>query len=605
MRKIAILVIVGLLTVALLLTVACNPKPTSTTTTSTPTKTTTQAITTTAVSDKPQYGGTLNLLSGTNWQVFAPGAGRPGGPPFVWEQITNADRTRGLAGSKLVDYGNGPTSMTDVIGGLAEKWSTTGPNTWVLDVRQGVHFSSIPNNEGSKLIGGREMTADDIIASLEANRDQPKSWAKNAEPALHSNMTLEKTGPWQVTVHVPVNPSTAYLWLMGGGGSQFIWPKEWIPKYFEANDWHVVVGTGPYYITDFVDNSVLTMARNSNYWDKNPVGPGKGDQLPYIENIKFLIVPDTSTQQSALRTRKAEMVASGGMASGFSRDDAQSLLLTNPDIKAYKFLAYPFQVGMRRDKEELPYKDIKVRKALMLATDMQSIAADLYGGEAELLASPSSPLFPTCYTPLDDLPAETRELYQYNPEKAKELLTQAGYPNGFKANMVLSTSPSSGTDMAETLKAMWAEVGVDLTIQLKEPGAFSTIWTTRTYDELMLTMNCGGDNALFVRYSFGYFRGPNSYNISYVNDPPGSDPIIETAFEEECKYINVDFPKCDQIHKDANVYILGQAFLIPTPAPYQYRMWQPWLRDYYGEGAGKHWIQYAWLDQNMKSSLTK
>jgi len=120
-----------------------------------------------------------------------------------------------------------------------------------------------------------------------------------------------------------------------------------------------------------------------------------------------------------------------------------------------------------------------------------------------------------------------------------------------------------------------------------------------------LTQNCGGDNALFVRYSFGYFRGPNSYNISYVNDPPGSDPIIETAFEEECKYINVDFAKCDQLHKDANVYILGQAFLIPTPAAYQYRMWQPWLKDFYGEGSSKHWIQYVWLDQAMKTSLTK
>lgn len=606
MQKKTLCVVIGLLLTFVMLLFSCNTKETTVPiTTTTKTTTTTTTTTTKPPSDKPQYGGTLTLLSGTNWQVFCPGAGRPGGPPMIWEQITNADRTRGPAGSKTVDYGNGPTSMTDVIGCLAEKWSTPDANTWVLDIRQGVNWATIPNNPGSTLVGGREMTADDIIASLEANRDQPKSWAKNAEPALHSNMKLEKTGPWQVTVHLPVNPSTAYLWLMGGGGSQFIWPKEWIPKYFETNDWHVVVGTGPYYITDFVDNSLLTMARNKNYWDTNPTGPGKGDQLPYIDNIKFLVVQDTSTQLSALRTRKAEMVATGGMATGFERDDAQSLLGTNPDIKTYKYLAYPYQVGMRRDKPDLPYNNINVRKALMMATDMESIAADLYGGEAEMLASPSSPLFPTCFTPLNQLPAETQELYKYNPEKAKQLLAEAGYPDGFQATMTVSTSPSSGTDMAETLKAMWAEVGVDLTIQLKEPGAFSTIWTTRSFDDLLLTQNCGGDNALFVRYSFGYFRGPNSYNISYVNDPPGTDTIIETAFEEECKYINVDFAKCDQLHKDANVYILGQAFLIPTPAAYQYRMWQPWLKDFYGEGASKHWVQYVWIDKNMKSSLTK
>ena len=555
-------------------------------------------------SDKPQYGGTLTLLSGTNFQVFAPGAGRPGSPPFMWEQITTADRTRGPAGSGLVDYGNGPTSFDDVIGCLVEKWSTPDQNTWVLDVRQGVNWDK-GAGEGAALVNGREMTPEDIIASLEANRDQPTSWAKNAEPALHAAMTAEKTGPWQVTVHVPVNPSTAYLWLMGGGGSQFIWPKEWIPKYYAVNDWHVTVGTGPYYIADFVDNSVLTMNKNENYWGTNEVGPGKGDQLPYIDGIKILIVPDTSTQMAALRTAKAEMVASGGFPTYIARDDALSLLKTNPEIQTYKGLAYPWQVGMRRDKTELPYDDIRVRKALMMATDMQAIKDGLYGGDAELLASPSSPLFPTCYTPLDQLPAETQELYQYNPDKAKQLLSDAGYPNGFKASMVVNQALSAGSDMAETIKAQWAKVGVDVDIQLKENGAFTQIWTLRSYDDLMLTQNCGGDNALFVRTSFGYFRSVNSYNISYVDDPPGSDPIIEAAFEKESTLVNVDFAGIDKLHKDTNVYILGQAFLIPTPAPYQYRMWQPWLKGYYGESSSKYFIQYMWLDQNLKDSMTR
>ncbi len=602
-------VIVGLVVATLMLVASCSTGSTPSATTSHPTtgvatSATTVAPSTSTPSGKPQYGGTLTLLSGTNFQVFAPGAGRPGGPPYLWEQITNADRTRSIAGGGKLDFGGGPTSMADVIGALASKWSTPDQNTWVLDIRQGVHFAKIPNNDGSTLVNGREMTADDIIASLEANRDQPQSWAKVAEPELHKNMTCEKTGPWQVTVHVPKNPSTAYLWMMGGGGSQFIWPKEWIPKYYAVNDWKVTVGTGPYYITDFVDNSVLTMARNPNYWDKNPAGPGKGDQLPYMDGIKFLVVPDTSTQLSALRTYKADMVATAGAPTGLNRDDALSLINSNPDIKYYKYYAYPFQIGMRRDKPDLPYKDIRVRKALMMATDMQTILKDLYGGEGEILDSPSSHLYASTYTPLDQLPPETQELYKYNPTKAKQLLAEAGYPNGFKAKLVLSTSPSTGSDMAETIKAQWAKVGVDIEIQLKEPGAFSTIWATRNYDDLMMTQNCGGDNALFVRYSFGYFRGPNSYNISYVNDPPGTDPVIEAAFQEECKYINVDFAKCDQIHKEANVYILGQAFLIPTPAPVVYRMWQPWLRDYYGEGAGKHFIQYVWIDQTLKAKVT-
>ena len=112
--------------------------------------------------------------------------------------------------------------------------------------------------------------------------------------------------------------------------------------------------------------------------------------------------------------------------------------------------------------------------------------------------------------------------------------------------------------MAQTIKAMWIKVGVDVDIQIKEDAVFQQLWATRSYDEMMMTRNAGGNDALFVRYSFGYFRGTNSYNISYVNDPPGSDPVIEKAFEDLAKAINVDFAACRQDHQ-------GRSTLHPRP----------------------------------------
>jgi peptide/nickel transport system substrate-binding protein len=350
-------------------------------------------------------------------------------------------------------------------------------------------------------------------------------------------------------------------------------------------------------LTDFVDNSVLTFKRNPNYWEKNPVGLGKGDQLPYVDGLKMLIIPDPSTQLAALRTGKADIFSTATQS--VSREDWASLQKTNPQMKDYKFLQLPLQIGFRRDKADLPYKDIRVRKALSMATDMVSMKDGLYGGEAEILDSPARKLYTTCYTPLDKLPADVQELYKYNPDKAKALLKEAGYPNGFKAKLTID-STSLASDMAQTIKAQWIKVGVDVEIQIKEQAVFQQIWTSRSYDDMMMTVNAGGNNALFVRTSFGYFRGTNSYNISYVNDPPGSDPVIEKAFEEELKNINVDFAAIDKIHKDANVYILGQAFLVPTPAPYVHRVWQPWIKDYYGEGPAKLWLQYVWVDQILK-----
>ena len=95
------------------------------------------------------------------------------------------------------------------------------------------------------------------------------------------------------------------------------------------------------------------------------------------------------------------------------------------------------------------------------------------------------------------------------------MLKDAGYPNGFKTTLTIDSTPTA-SDMAQTIKAMWIKVGVDVDIQIKENAVFQQLWATRSYDQMMMTRNAGGNNALFVRYSFGYFRGTNSYNISYV-----------------------------------------------------------------------------------------
>jgi peptide/nickel transport system substrate-binding protein len=604
MRKRRLWVFLGLVAV-LSLVASCAPTDTTApkTTTVAPATTpaqTTAAPTTAATSNKPQYGGTVTMMTATNFTIFGAAVSNRGGQvPGIWEQITYSDRTISLANGGKTDYGDGPTSMKDVVGCLAEKWTTPDQTTWVLDIRKGVRFAKVAGNAGSDLVNGREMTADDVIASIEFIRDTPSSWASVADPILEKAMTVEKTGPWQVTVRTPKNASSAYLWIMGGGGSQFIWPKEWLPKYGTNNDWRVQIGTGPFKMTDWVDNSVLTMVRNEAYWEKNPIGPGKGDQLPYADGIKLLIVPDMSTQVAALRTNKADMYYLGSVA----REDWNSLSKTNPQMKTYKVLNLPLQIGFRRDKPDLPFKDIRVRKALMMATDMTGIKSGLFGGDAEILDSPARKLYTGCYTPLDQLPADVQALYKYNPEQAKVLLKEAGYPNGFKTTLTIDAS-STASDMAQTIKAMWIKVGVDVDIQIKEAAVFQQLWTARSYDQMMMTRNAGGNNALFVRTSFGYFRGTNSYNISYVNDPPGSDPVIEKAFEDEVKAVNVDFALIDKIHKDANVYILGQAFLIPTPADLVNRVWQPWIKDYFGEGPSKLWMQYIWVDRDLKEKMT-
>ncbi|MEK7353176.1 MAG: ABC transporter substrate-binding protein, partial [Chloroflexota bacterium] len=547
--------------------------------------------------DKPKYGGTLTIISGANIQVFGAaamprGAGQSG---YVLEQILGVDRTKGPAGTGEVDFGEGATAWDNVVGWLAESWKTPDVGVWVLDIRKGVRFALDPNSAASRLVNGREMTAEDVAYSIEYLRDTPTAWVTLAEPTLIKNTTVERTGPWQITVRTPVAPTTGYLWIMGGGGSQYVWPKEFLQKYGTSNAWQDQVGTGPFILSDFVSDSAATYRRNPNYWAVNPVGPGKGDQLPYPDGVKYLIIPDFSTRLAAFRTGKVDWI------DGVLREDGESLLKTNPGIKSYQTIISPLQVAMRTDKQNLPYKDKRVRQALMMATDMEGMKRDLYGGKAELLDSPARKLNPTVYTPLEKQPAAVQELYKYNPEKAKQLLKEAGYPQGFKAKMVIQSTSTAG-DLAAVIKDMWAKVGVDVELQPRDAGVFSSMFAARSYDDMFLSPYPGGWAALFIRYGLSYFRGPNNYNLSYVNDPPGTDSVIEKAFQEQSKAVMVDWPKADQVTRDVFQYILEQAFLIPTPAPYGYRLWQPWLKNYYGEGSAKFWLQYVWVDQDLKKA---
>lgn len=614
MKKTLWLIVSGLMAASLILSACGQATPTTPATPSTPTPapTTPPPPTTaptqpaqekpqqeTVSSDKPKYGGTFTYITNANIQIFGAavsnrGSGQSG---FVLEQITGVDRTRGKAGSGVSDYVDGPTSFDDVFGWLAEKWSTPALGVWVLDIRKGVRFALNPDSAASRLVNGREMTAEDVAYSLEYIRDTPSSWIQLSEPLLIKNMTIERTSQWQITIKTPVNPANGYLWLIGGGGNGYIFPKEALQKYGTSNFWYDQVGTGPYILKDFVSDSVATYARNPNYWAKDDAGPGKGSQLPYVDFVKYLVVPDLSTQLAAFRTGKADWI------NGVSRDDGNLMVKTNPKTQYYKYISAPFQVAMRTDKKDLPYKDRKVRAALMMATDMDSMKKNLYGGEAEIIDSPARKFFTGVYTPLEQLPPSTQELYKYNPEKAKQLLKEAGYPNGFKAKLVIPVVPSTASDIAAVLKDMWLKVGVDIELQLKDASVYNGIFATRNYDDLFFGTQPGGTGALFTRYGNSYFRGPNNFNLSYVNDPEGTDPFITKTIEDVQKNVMVNYAKCEELMKALNQYTLDQAYLIPTPAPYYFRMWQPWLKNYYGEAANKYWVQYVWIDQDLKKSM--
>jgi peptide/nickel transport system substrate-binding protein len=552
------------------------------------------------VVDKPQYGGKLNIMAASAPTVWNPGAVVGQGAQqaaIVIEQILGRNWEDGPAGNGKYSFVGGVPEWGAVGGNLAESWEIPGVGVWVLNIRQGVHWGYHPGFPASELVGGREMTAEDVAYSIEYMRDNPNSATNFSEPGLIKNTTVEQTGPWQITVKTPVNPTTGYLWIMGGGGVQYVWAKEHLENYATSNEWRDTVGTGPFITDDYVTDVVVKYIRNDNYWRINPCGPGQGDRLPYIESINYQIIPDRSTRMAAFRTGKAEIFFMESM----NVEEYEQLMKTNPEVESAQLIIDPMKLTGRVDRPEDPYSNLKVRQAMMLAIDHPTIVKDFYGGKAELLDSPARKWYPSIYTPLEEFSPEVQEYYGYNLEKAKQLMAEAGYPDGFKKELVMVNNTAS-EEASAILKEYLADIGIDLELKPIEGGLFMNIfWSGNT--DWILNNWPGGNGAFFVRYSMGYFRGPNAFNTAHVDNPEGSEPVIEKAFQEQAKYVMVDYAKADEITKAAYKYCIEQAFLVTMPAPWGYRVWQPWLKNYYGADDLKFWLPWAWIDEGLKKSL--
>lgn len=549
--------------------------------------------------EKPRYGGTLNLVTPTDvstWDTGVTPASETLGSCCNHDQLAELAWERGLAATGEFDFGAGYTFESHGPG-LAESWKIIGNGKWIFQIRRGVRYAlnqAYPS-EARSLVNGRELTVDDIIFNF--NR-LTKTNAKISgigilQPLLSRTATFEKTGPWELTINFPEDPFTGWFWLIRSNWG--FHAPEVIQKYGDVSDWRNRVGTGPFIVTDFVPGNMVNLVRSTNHWRTNPVGPGKGDQLPYIDTLKYLVVPDISTRLAVMRTGKGDLVEE------IQGEDARSLMRTAPALKSSKYLPSATVVAGRLDKSEQPFANKKVRHALMMATDMEALKNDLYRGEAEIMNWPMSPINKNVYVPLNKLPEGVQGLYRYNPEKAKQLLAEAGYPKGFKSKMIVQSSGEQ-TDLGAAIKAMWAKIGVDIEIQPQERTVYTRTTRVLGHEELILRVTTSVFPSSYP--SMTNIRGPSFNNVSYLDEPFGSEPRIEEMFQRIQKQVIVNQSEADRIYQEEfTPYVLELADRIPIPTPYIYRVWQPWVKNYNGEAWGLA-DKYLWIDQDLKEKTT-
>jgi peptide/nickel transport system substrate-binding protein len=550
--------------------------------------------------ETPTYGGTLVLTQNANMADWT--QGHTVSWNFLFDTIFGGDWTKGTAGG----FGTGESDWTSnydrfdhYLGYAADsyKWNIDAARnslTIVYQIRQGIRYHVIPGNPYSAKANGREMTADDVAWTLNWQTHTPTMYMYVTVPELRT-ANITKTAPWEVTVTLTgaemLMPAITNL----NGKYSLVRP----PEVFEGNfnKWQQQIGTGPFMLKEYIPDSQGTVVKNPNYWAKDPVGPGKGNQLPYLDAVKYIIIPDASTRQAALRTGKIDQLFD------FKLDDANMMRKTTPQLKELEYYGWNTtspSVHMRVDIP--PFNDIRVRQAMMFATDFEGIRKGLNQSKGIIQTYPF--MYNKAYADLwiahDDpaMPQKVKDLYTYNPDKAKQMLKEAGFPNGFKMDIL---ALSTEVDYLSILKDMWAKVGVDLQLMVRD----STTRTSMINNKQHPPMATGSSNSVGRFYQPWTLTGETStWNVSGVKDP-----VINEELNKVRTLAQTDLVGAMHLMRDfTKDHILYQAYAVPAPSAPVYAFWWPWVKNYNGElvmllGTYTRWAQWVWIDQDLKKSM--
>jgi peptide/nickel transport system substrate-binding protein len=354
-------------------------------------------------SNDPIYGGTHTFLLANDIMGFDTALSLQMECKAAYQvnnELMHGAWGKGPAGTDETDWKSGFIGRVELMeGALAESWELPDGETIIFNIRKGVHW------QDKEPANGREYTAEDAVWSLERSFLNPSSYLYGAYPEHLGMRPKSFTATDKYTVEIKVNaPAQGLMLLVTGDNTMAQTCKDVVEKYGDARDWKNQVGTGPFIMVDYVPGSSVTYEKNPDYWQYDPVHPA--NRLPYVDTLKSLIIIDVSTRQAALRTGKLDLLGPGGAS--ISWEDAAMFLKANSDLKSSQAYESPYLPVGRMDKEDLPFKDIRVRQALNLAINNEEMVDDYYDGNAALLGYPYPPTttHSKIYTPLDEQPSE-------------------------------------------------------------------------------------------------------------------------------------------------------------------------------------------------------
>lgn len=443
----------------------------------------------TETSDQPKPGGTLTVKMPTDMFDFD--------TTYVGQSTPNS-WAGGWAHIHLLDFETGPkVGYADAIlkPELAERWEVSpDARTFTFHIRKGVKFAD------KAPVNGREITASDVKWSFEyisrtgelADKKLPKSQGDWMFTGLEA---IETPTPNTVVVRYK-QPFAPFLYYAASERLNPIYPKEQFEQ--DGHFKNRVLGAGA-----FVHDAAATQKGNRWVFKKNQSYFEAGK--PYLDEVRGLVLSDDATALAAFQTKQLDV-----MEAEITIQGADDLIKARPDGVMYRFPS-PTPMQLFWNTQRPPITDERVRKAIALAVDRDEFIKAFTNGQGTWAISGA----------LDGIftQEELRSLQKFDPERAKQLVREAGYPDGLTLEMNYPGKAYGDQFISEMelLQAQLRKVGINLTFKSQDKEAFSASKKTGEYViNLTRSANLEGDIADWV---FSMYHQDSRQNNYHVKDP--------------------------------------------------------------------------------------
>lgn len=404
---------------------------------------------------QPTYGGTLSVL-GFEFSTF-----------FLPHSTTTSDRYNAAPAIEALGRRNPETGDTE--GWLADELIVDADAlTLTLKLHEGIKFSD-----------GTDFNADAVIWNFQKMVDFGKA-SELVNPA-----SFEKVDDHTVVLKYDAWANT---WADTIGEVRI-----YSPAAYEANteDWAAInpIGTGAFVMKEMVADSHISYVKNENYWREGE---------PYLDSIEVKFMTDSTTQLSAFTNGELDVLRNpNSVAIKQLQDKYENVANNAPDLAGITYMMFCSGV------EESPFYNLDVRLAVMHAINWEEMSDGIYdglGGVTPVFGVPGA----WCYD--DSLP-----MYEQDLAKAKELLTSAGYPDGFDTVITINGENAANEPCAVLLQYYMSEIGINAEIKKLTNSDFNAQKAEGTYD-LGIMVNNGSSK---LDFTANYIRLYSSEGVNY------------------------------------------------------------------------------------------